>query len=108
MCGFFDKRMCEDVRLVNDFQMHDLFEMYKDHMHCQVIVEVFERTVVDVDEFATLEPLCVIPPESNQDLDLNPINPPTTEPAVSLGTNPTTEPDGGPEYPSKPKLEPDR
>jgi hypothetical protein len=27
---FFDKRMCEDVRLENNLQMHDLFEMYKD------------------------------------------------------------------------------
>jgi hypothetical protein len=105
---FFDKRMCEDIRLVNDFQMRDLFEMYKDQMHCQVVVGVYERTVVDVDEFASLEPLCVISLESNQDPVLNPHNPPTTKPAISPGTKPTTKPDGGPEYPSDPELEPDR
>jgi hypothetical protein len=82
--------------------------MYKDQMHCQVVVGVYERTIADVDEFASLEPLCVISPESNQDLVLNLINPPTIEPVVSPGTNPTTEPDGGPEYPSEPELEPDR
>ena len=27
---FFDKRLCEDVRIENEFQMHDLFKMYKD------------------------------------------------------------------------------
>ena len=43
MCGFFDKRMCEDVRLVNDFQLNDVFDMYKDQMHCQLVVGVFER-----------------------------------------------------------------
>ena len=36
--------------------------MYKDQMHCQLVVGVFERKFADVDEFATLEPLCMIPP----------------------------------------------
>ena len=39
---FYDKRMGEDMKLENDFHMHDLFEMYKDQMHCEIIVGVFD------------------------------------------------------------------
>ena len=39
---FYDKRIGEDVKLENNFQMHDLFEMYKDQMHCEIIVGVFD------------------------------------------------------------------
>jgi hypothetical protein len=39
---FYDKKVGEDVKLKNDFQMHDLFEMYKDQMRCQVIVGVLD------------------------------------------------------------------
>ena len=60
---FFDKRISEDVRLENDFQMHGLFEMYKDQMHCEVIVGVFDICLREADEFAALEPICVIPPD---------------------------------------------
>ena len=34
---FFDKRVCEDVRLENQFQMNDMFEMYKEQMSCQIV-----------------------------------------------------------------------
>ena len=54
--------MCEDIRLENDFQMHDLFEMYKDQMQCKVIIGVFNSCLKETDEFAALDPICVIPP----------------------------------------------
>ena len=31
---FYDKRLGEDVRFVNEIQMIDLFEMYKPEMYC--------------------------------------------------------------------------
>jgi len=34
---FFDKRVCEDVILENQFQMNDMFEMYKEQMSCQIV-----------------------------------------------------------------------
>jgi hypothetical protein len=77
--------------------------MYEDQMHCQIVVGVFERTVADVDEFATLETLCVIPPIPNQDPDPN-----MHENPIPEHTKPAGEPDGGPEYPLDPELEPDR
>ena len=38
---FYDKRMGEDLKLENDLQMHDIFEMYKDQMQCDFIVGGF-------------------------------------------------------------------
>jgi hypothetical protein len=96
---FFDKLMCEDVRLYTDFQLQHLFEMYKDQMHCQLVVGFFERTIADVDENATIEPIIVIPSADNQDVEPNVHDNPIPEPA---------EPDGGQEYPPEPELEPDR
>jgi len=58
---FYDKRMGEDVKLENDLQMHDIFEMYKDQMQCDFIVGVFDSCHRQAYEFDALEPLCVIP-----------------------------------------------
>jgi len=60
--------------------------MYKDQMHCQLVVGVFERKFADVDEFATLEPLCVIPPveHENRSPDPNRHENPILDPASSL------------------------
>jgi hypothetical protein len=101
---FFDKRMCEDVRLENDFQMHDLFEMYKDEMHCEVIVGVFDNCLREADEFAALEPLCVIPAELFAD-DNHDKEPNSKDNHSAL---PTNSPPGDAEYPLEPELEPDR
>ena len=57
---FYDKRMGGDVKLENDLQMHDMFEMYKDHMHCKFSVGVFDSSQRQAYEFDALEPLCVI------------------------------------------------
>ena len=59
---FYDKRLMEDARLVDEIQMVDLFEMYKEEMNCQIIVGVFDRAVCGEPKFDALEPLCVVPP----------------------------------------------
>jgi len=81
-------------------------------MHCQLVVGVFERKVADVDEFATLEPLCVIPPVEHENPSPdpnrheNPIPDPAEQPNPPV--SPATKPDEGPEYPLEPELESDR
>ena len=79
-CGrlwFFDKNLREDVRLVNDSHLLDMFAMYKAKMCCQVL-RVFDNSVSSADDYAELEPLCVIPPDDEQP---SPVNPPqATEP----------------------------
>jgi len=54
----------EDIRLTEEFQMCELFEMYKAEMCCHLIVAIVENSkiqeVVLTDE---LEPLCMVPPD---------------------------------------------
>jgi len=74
-CGrlwFFDKNLGEDVRLVNDRQLLDMFSMYKAEMCCQVLLGVFDNSVSTADDYAELEPLCVIPPDDDQPSQVNP------------------------------------
>ena len=40
---FYDKRMGEDVRLDNEIQMIDMFEMYKSEMSCAIVVGIFDK-----------------------------------------------------------------
>ena len=89
---FYDKRMGGDVKLENDLQMHDIFEMYKDQMQCDFIVGVFYSCHRQADEFDALEPLCVIPPVSFGDDNPDQIPPNSKDMPAGLG-NDATEPD---------------
>jgi len=51
---FFDKRLNEDARLVDEIQMVDLFEMHKEEMTCQVVVGVFDSSICVEHEFDPL------------------------------------------------------
>jgi len=91
---FYDKRMGEDVRLDNEIQMIDMFEMYKSEMSCAILVGIFDKALVEnhiEHEFDDLTPLCVIPPD----------DPPVDVP-TSTQPNPNTphpEPDIGIQQP---------
>ena len=91
---FYDKRMGEDVRLDNEIQMIDMFEMYKSEMSCAIVVGIFDKALVEnhiEHEFDDLTPLCVIPPD----------DPPVDVP-TSTQPNPNTphpEPDIGIQQP---------
>ena len=44
-CGFSDKTVGEDVMIEHDNQFQNLFEMYKQEMHCRLHLIVVEKTV---------------------------------------------------------------
>jgi len=46
--------------------------MYKAEMCCQVLLGVFDNSVSTADDYAELEPLCVIPPDDDQPSQVNP------------------------------------
>ena len=99
---FFDKRLCEDVRIENDSQMHDLFEMYKDQMRCEVLV--FDSCLRQSDEFTNLDPICVIPPEFS--IHGNPSSkdiPPEDGNTISPDDNHAAQPSDNDEYPLEPE-----
>jgi hypothetical protein len=60
---FFDKRLHDNVRLISEIQMFDVFEMYKEEMGCQLVVGVFDNSLYDDAEFDDLQPLCAFAPE---------------------------------------------
>ena len=79
---FFDKRL------------HDIFEMYRDEMSCQITVGVFDKSVCSTAEFDELHPLCVVTPNvrfevSNNDFTIpnepSSVAPIIPEAAVELG-----------------------
>lgn len=94
---FYDKRLNEDARLIDEIQMVDLFEMYKEEMSSHVLVGVFDRSICLEAEFDALEPLCVVPPDDETELGTNDVNMPK-EP-TSGGTDPTTKSSVAPENP---------
>ena len=57
---------------MNDSHSLDMFDMYKAEMCCQVLVGVFDNSVSTTDDHAKLEPLCVIPPDDEQHIPVNP------------------------------------
>jgi hypothetical protein len=73
-------------------------------MHCEVIVGVFDSCLREADEFAALEPLCVIP--AKLFADDNHDNEPNSKDNHSF--LPTDGPPRDAEYPLEPELEPDR
>ena len=79
--------------------MNDMFEMYKEQMSCQIVAGVFDKSMCPVDEFAALEPLCVIPP------DICTGNP---NPADSNVNQPTSKADDALEVPMEAEVKPDR
>ena len=103
---FFDKRLNEDVRLVDEIQMVDLFEMHKEKMTCQVVVGVFDSSICVEHEFDALEPLCMVPPDDVAELGTHNVNLLTQH--TSGGTEPTNEPHAAPKNPkAASELEPD-
>ena len=103
---FFDKRLNEDARLVDEIQMVDLFEMHEE-MTCQVVVGVFDSSICVEHEFDALEPLCMVPPDDVAELGTHDVNLLTQH--TSGGTEPTNEPHAAPKNPkAASELEPDR
>jgi hypothetical protein len=48
--SFFEKRLNEDINLVDEIKMLDLFDMYKKEMTCHVVVGVFDSAAVGATE----------------------------------------------------------
>jgi len=116
---FFDKRLHEDVRLISEIQMVDVFEMYKEEMGCQLVVGLFDNDA----EFDDLQPLCAIPVEVRFEIPNNDFsiadepnsaatnNPEAPEPSTAAANNPEADTDleteQGDDVDVEPKREPD-
>jgi len=60
---FFHKKLCEDIRLTEEFQLRELFEIYKSEMRCHVIVAILDNSkIAEVVLTEEIEPLCMVPP----------------------------------------------
>ena len=95
VASFYDKRLSQDVMLENQFQINDMFEMYKEEMHCHIVVGVFDQSVPTIDQFDELD----LPPDTSTG------NPASTDSYVN---QPTFEADVAPEAEVETQLEPDR
>ena len=60
---FFHKKLGEDIRLTEEFQLRDMFEMYEAEMRCHVVVAILDNSkIVEVVLIEELEPLCMLLP----------------------------------------------
>jgi len=91
---FYDKRMYEDCRLVEEIQMIDFFEMYKEEMRSQILVCVFDKDkCTEEPNYDALEPLAVVPPDSPHEAAGSMHIDPTDPTAVADELEPDREPD---------------
>ena len=106
---FHDKRIGEDVRLDNEIQMIDMFEMYKSEMSCAIVVGILDKALVEreieraVDDLDDLTPLCVLPPLDDLPLDV----PTNSEPNPNIASN-QAEPNIGSKHPEPPTVDASR
>ena len=92
---FYDKRLSQDVMLENQFQINDMFEMYKEEMHCHIVVGVFDQSIPTIDQFDELD----LPPNTSTGNRAS---------TYSYVNQPTFEADVAPEAKVETQLEPDR
>ena len=61
---FFHKKLGEDIRLTEEFQLRDMFEMYEAEMRCHVVVAILDNSkIAEVVLTEELEPLCMVLPD---------------------------------------------
>jgi len=82
--------------LLDDAHFQNLFEMYKSEMHCQVLLVVVDKTVWQQHVFDDLEPLPVIPADTD----------PTIKPAYTQ-MQPDLPHDNDPEPQLDPPMQPE-
>jgi hypothetical protein len=80
-------------------------------MRCELIIGVYDSCLIQPDEFANLDPICVIPPEFSIhgdpiSKDIPPGDGNTISPDDNHATQPSDNPDGDADCPLEP--EPDR
>ena len=106
---FHDKRIGEDVRLDNEIQMIDMFEMYKSEMSCAIVVGILDKALVEreieraVDDLDDLTPLFVLPPLDDLPLDV----PTNSEPNPNIASN-QAKPNIGSKHPEPPTVDASR
>ncbi|KAK3122659.1 hypothetical protein QOZ80_8AG0616470 [Eleusine coracana subsp. coracana] len=84
--SFFSKILLEDVNLLEEKQMLELFDMYKSENCCQLVVVCDNNIIVCVGEvFTNLAPLYVLSFEVQTDCDFTPEAPTSTQPEPNLG-----------------------
>ena len=61
---FFHKKLGEDIRLIEEFHLRDMFEIYEAEMRCHVVVAILDNSkIAEVVLTEELEPLCMVLPD---------------------------------------------